>query len=124
MEELPKAFACSTDTDGAGPPMVVMLSSAGITRTAWDQQKKDRLVGASDIPIVRLNPMGVLEKKVVAEQKLREYAESHSVYTPVAGALGNMWFVWPGCRREWRRILHRPSDRVKVRRLAFRPANP
>jgi len=53
-------------------PKVVMLSSAGITRPAWDENKKEKLKGCADIPIVRLNPFGILDIKAESEQKLRE----------------------------------------------------
>ena len=69
MEALPAMFADGADGDVA--PRVVMLSSAGVTRTAWDDAKKARLVGASDIPIIRLNPGGVLDRKREAEELLR-----------------------------------------------------
>ena len=50
-------------------PSVIMLSSAGVTRPSWDDAKKERLVGASDIPIVRLNPMGILDQKCAAPRR-------------------------------------------------------
>jgi hypothetical protein len=53
-------------------PKVVMLSSAGITRPSWDENKKEKLKGCADIPIVRLNPFGILDIKAESEQKLRE----------------------------------------------------
>jgi uncharacterized protein YbjT (DUF2867 family) len=36
--------------DGPALPRVVMLSSAGVTRTSWEDEKKARLIGAADIP--------------------------------------------------------------------------
>lgn len=53
-------------------PKVVMLSSAGVTRPSWDDNKKERLSGCADIPIVRLNPFGILDIKAESEKKLRE----------------------------------------------------
>ena len=53
-------------------PKVVMLSSAGITRPSWDEKKKEKFKGCADIPIVRLNPFGILDIKAESEQKLRE----------------------------------------------------
>ena len=41
----------------AGYPKVVMLSSAGVTRPSWTEEKKSKLSGCADIPIVRLNPV-------------------------------------------------------------------
>ena len=49
MTALPAAYASSGSTT-VEPPTIVMLSSAGVTRPAWDEKKKDSLIGASDIP--------------------------------------------------------------------------
>ena len=64
MAALPPAFVNGGDAAAAGgaPPRVVMLSSAGVTRPGWDEAKKEKLVGAADIPIIRLNPGGILGK--------------------------------------------------------------
>ncbi|KAJ1451139.1 hypothetical protein M885DRAFT_530620 [Pelagophyceae sp. CCMP2097] len=59
-----------------------MLSSAGVTRPAWADEKKERLAGAADIPIIRLNPGGILGLKVVAEDVLRASALRYSVVRP------------------------------------------
>lgn len=67
----------------ASPPLFVMLSSAGVTRPAWDDAKKDKLVGCADIPIIRLNPGGILGKKVVAEDLLRQTGENSVPYCVV-----------------------------------------
>lgn len=50
-------------TSGLGGPRVVMCSSAAVTRPSWSDAKKQRYVGAADIPIVRLNPFGILDIK-------------------------------------------------------------
>ena len=63
-------------------PAVVMCSSAGVTRPAWDDAKKERLVGAADIPIIRLNPGGILGQKADAEEALRESGFSYCVVRP------------------------------------------
>ena len=55
-------------------PRLVMCSSAGVTRPQWDADKKKRLVGAADIPIVRLNPFGILDIKFESEETLRRSA--------------------------------------------------
>jgi uncharacterized protein YbjT (DUF2867 family) len=52
-------------------PRMVMCSSAGVSRPQWSDKKKERLVGAADIPIVRLNPFGILDIKLASEDKLR-----------------------------------------------------
>jgi len=53
-------------------PQVIMLSSAGVTRPSWTDAKKEKLEGCADIPIVRLNPFGILDIKAASEQSLRE----------------------------------------------------
>lgn len=52
-------------------PKVVMLSSAGVTRPSWDEEKKAKYRGCADIPIVRLNPFGILDVKAESEEGLR-----------------------------------------------------
>jgi len=52
-------------------PKVIMLSSAGVTRPDWSEEKKTELEGAAAIPIVRLNPFGILGVKKESEEKLR-----------------------------------------------------
>jgi hypothetical protein len=53
-------------------PKVVMLSSAGVTRPAWKEEKKVMFPGSAEIPIVRLNPFGILGIKAESEEKLRQ----------------------------------------------------
>jgi hypothetical protein len=53
-------------------PKVVMLSSAGVTRPSWDEAKKQQFPGSAEIPIVRLNPFGILDVKAESEEKLRQ----------------------------------------------------
>lgn len=55
-------------------PRIAMCSSAGVTRTQWETSKKEKLVGAADIPIVRLNPFGILDIKFESEETLRRAA--------------------------------------------------
>lgn len=106
---MPKAFSkAGTSGEGSVPPMIVMLSSAGVTRTGWDEAKKERLVGAADIPIIRLNPMGILEKKKEAEQILREWLASIPIASRDAAHGIHL------CRREWRALLHREADGAQV----------
>lgn len=66
----------------AAYPRVVMCSSAAVTRSTWSEEKKQRLIGASDIPIVRLNPFGVLDLKRQAEQTLRDTGASYTIIRP------------------------------------------
>ena len=49
----------------------VMCSSAGVSRPTWSDDKKQRLIGCSDIPIVRLNPGNILGTKLESEELVR-----------------------------------------------------
>ncbi|CAE8615506.1 unnamed protein product [Polarella glacialis] len=86
LKALGELFVDTSD----GPPKVVMVSSAAVTRPMWSEEKKQRLPGCADIPIVRLNPDGILDKKVKAEDVLRESSARYSVVRPV------------GLKDEWR----------------------
>ena len=70
---LAKYFA-STNGDGEEEtlPKVIMLSSAGVTRPSWDEEKKAKFAGCADIPIVRLSPFGILDIKADSEERLRK----------------------------------------------------
>jgi uncharacterized protein YbjT (DUF2867 family) len=70
-------------------PKVVMCSSAGVTRPAWDAKKKKLLPGAADIPIVRLNPFGILDIKRGSEEKLRQSGIGYCIVRP--GGLNDKW---------------------------------
>lgn len=70
-------------------PKVVMLSSAGVTRPTWDDEKKERFRGAADIPIVRLNPFGILDIKRESEEKLRETGVDYCIVRPAG--LNDEW---------------------------------
>ena len=76
-----------------GFPKLVVCSSAGVTRPSWSDEKKKRLVGSADIPIVRLNPFGILDIKRQSEEKLRETCNQCNVpYTIVRPAgLNDDW---------------------------------
>jgi hypothetical protein len=60
-------------------PKIVMLSSAGVTRPDWSDEKKLALEGSAAIPIVRLNPFGILGLKKESEEKLRACGECYIV---------------------------------------------
>jgi hypothetical protein len=75
-------------------PRVVMLSSAGVTRLTWDDKKKELFPGAADIPIVRLNPFGILDVKRTSEEALRESGVPYCIVRP-AGLNDN----WPAGSR-------------------------
>jgi len=55
-----------------GYPKMILLSSAGVTRPSWDEVKKEKFRGAAEIPIVRLNPFGILGIKAASEESLRQ----------------------------------------------------
>lgn len=61
--------------DGKSLPKIVMLSSAGVTRPSWSEEKKLALEGCAGIPIVRLNPFGILDVKRESEETLRTCGE-------------------------------------------------
>lgn len=61
---------------------VVMLSSAGVTRPSWSKSRRARHAGAYDIPIIRLNPGGVLGRKRKAEKKLARATADFAVVRP------------------------------------------
>ena len=77
---LAEAFASINGNDNL--PKVVMLSSAGVTRPSWDDEKKALFVGAADIPIVRLNPFNILNIKAKSEEKLRMSGTPYCIYRP------------------------------------------
>ena len=58
-------------------PNCVMLSSAAVTRPSWSSRKQKRFARSYDIPIVRLNPAGILGKKLNAEKKRHLKAVLH-----------------------------------------------
>ena len=78
---LADAFASSVNGND-NLPKVVMLSSAGVTRPSWDDEKKALFVGAADIPIVRLNPFNILNIKAESEEKLRQSGTPYCIYRP------------------------------------------
>lgn len=88
MKLVTPAFERSADSSA---PKILFLSSAGVTRPAWTDEKKERLVGASDIPIIRLNPGGILGKKADAEQMLRDSGVGYCVVRPT----GLKFEDWP-----------------------------
>jgi uncharacterized protein YbjT (DUF2867 family) len=88
MQQLPKLFE---EEDSAATPRVVMLSSAGVTRTVWSDEKKERLVGAADIPIIRLNPGGILDCKRQAEELLRQSGVPYCIVRPTGLKLDGSW---------------------------------
>jgi hypothetical protein len=63
-------------------PKLVMLSSAGVTRPDWNDEKKATFEGSAAIPIVRLNPFGILGIKRESEDKLRSCGVEYCIFRP------------------------------------------
>ena len=80
-------------------PRIVMCSSAGVTRPQWSAEKKQRLIGASDIPIVRLNPFGILDIKFESEETLRRAARSRRIPYCIVRPSGLNDDNWPAGSR-------------------------
>lgn len=80
ISALTKAFDQCDQNDGL--PKVVMLSSAGVTRPSWSDEKKIKLTGCADIPIVRLNPFGILNIKAESEEILRKSGVNYVIFRP------------------------------------------
>ena len=72
----------SLDLGDDGCPKLILCSSAGVTRPEWSAEKKKRLEGAADIPIVRLNPFNVLGLKKQGEDVLRNSNIPYSIVRP------------------------------------------
>jgi uncharacterized protein YbjT (DUF2867 family) len=68
---------------------VVMCSSAGVTRTVWSAEKQALYPGAADIPIVRLNPFGILDQKRKSEEALRATGCRYAIVRPTG--LNDNW---------------------------------
>jgi hypothetical protein len=63
-------------------PKVILVSSAGVTRTIWPDKKKKKYEGCADIPIVRLNPLKILDVKRNGETALRKTKCSYAIVRP------------------------------------------
>lgn len=81
-----KAFEGTEDSE---KPKIIMLSSAGVTRPSWDEGKKEMFKGCADIPIVRLNPFGILDIKADSEESLRKSGVSYCIFRPTG--LNDNW---------------------------------
>ena len=75
-------FGKALGTMESSVPRIALCSSAGVTRPAWPEEKKEKLIGASDIPIIRLNPGGILGQKVAAEEALRGTGVNYAIVRP------------------------------------------
>jgi uncharacterized protein YbjT (DUF2867 family) len=77
------------EKNGLRFPKLVMCSSAGVTRPTWDEAKRKQFAGAADIPIVRLNPFGILDVKRNSEEKLRQSGIDYCIVRP--SGLNDNW---------------------------------
>lgn len=79
IKEFGKIFSAK-EKDGL--PQIIMCSSAGVSRPSWDDSKKKKFIGASDIPIVRLNPLNILDRKLEGENILRQSGADYCIVRP------------------------------------------
>lgn len=79
---LAECFASVNRIGAEDCPKVIMLSSAGVTRPSWSDEKKAIFPGSADIPIVRLNPFGILGIKAESEEKLRQSGVNYCIIRP------------------------------------------
>ena len=86
---LAECFSSEINGDSSRYPKVVMLSSAGVTRPSWSAEQKAMFPGSADIPIVRLNPFGILDIKAESEQKLRQSGVEYCIIRPCG--LNDKW---------------------------------
>mmetsp|Transcript_15552 Transcript_15552/g.23123 ORF Transcript_15552/g.23123 Transcript_15552/m.23123 type:complete len:398 (-) Transcript_15552:46-1239(-) len=89
LAKSPKRTLANGSDKSAPLPKVVMLSSAGVTRPDWTDEKKSALEGCAGIPIVRLNPFGILGVKKQSEEELRNCGTEYTIFRP--GGLNDKW---------------------------------
>ncbi|KAL9187312.1 hypothetical protein ACHAXT_001415 [Thalassiosira profunda] len=89
LSKTPKRTLANGSDKSVPLPKVVMLSSAGVTRPDWDEAKTAALEGSAGIPIVRLNPFGILGVKRESEEKLRGCGVEYCIFRP--GGLNDSW---------------------------------
>jgi NAD(P)H-binding len=86
VDESSAPESMSVGADQLLPPMplpkVVMCSSSGVTRPVWSETKKQKYRAAADIPIVRLNPFSILDRKRESEQLLRQSGVDYCIVRP------------------------------------------
>lgn len=83
-------------------PRVVLVSSAAVERNA--RIGDDEAARKRDIPIVQLNPGGILNYKYEGEQALRASGLPYTVIRPVGVYLMRMDCM-RGCKGGWRGFL-------------------
>lgn len=71
LSAITKSLLKNQSSNNQNYPKLVMRSSAGVTRPTWDNAKKRKYQGAADIPIVRLNPFNILQRKYDSEMVVR-----------------------------------------------------
>lgn len=74
--------AAVTRPVSAHSKFMMALSAFSHLFQAWPEEKKDRYKGASDIPIVRLNPLNILDVKRAAEDELRCSEGRYTIVRP------------------------------------------
>ena len=60
-------------------PRFIMLSSAAVTRPSWSDDRKRAFPEASSIPIVKLNPLGLLDVKLKGEMMMRQTGAPYTI---------------------------------------------
>lgn len=68
----------------AAPPVLVVASAAAVTRPSWTAEQVAANPGAAAIPIVRLNPGGVLGAKVAGEEGVRASGARYAIIRATA----------------------------------------
>ncbi|GAB0495042.1 hypothetical protein MMPV_006339 [Pyropia vietnamensis] len=68
----------------AAPPVMVVASAAAVTRPGWTAEQVAANPGAATIPIVRLNPGGVLGAKAAGEEGVRGSGVSYAIIRATA----------------------------------------
>jgi len=86
---LAKCFQAEDEDSSNATPKVIMLSSAGVTRPSWSEEKKAMFEGSADIPIVRLNPFNILNIKADSEERLRQSRVPYTIFRPTG--LNDKW---------------------------------
>eukprot|EP00520_Triparma_pacifica_P018855 CAMPEP_0118655054 /NCGR_PEP_ID=MMETSP0785-20121206/12717_1 /TAXON_ID=91992 /ORGANISM="Bolidomonas pacifica, Strain CCMP 1866" /LENGTH=319 /DNA_ID=CAMNT_0006547753 /DNA_START=34 /DNA_END=989 /DNA_ORIENTATION=+ len=86
--DLPPSTSTSTPTSTSS---IILLSSAGVTRPSWSTTKSKRYPQSHDIPIIRLNPGGVLDRKFESEEYVRSSNIPYTIVRPVGLKSEDVW---------------------------------
>jgi hypothetical protein len=79
-------------------PKIVMCSSAGVTRSTRDKEKRGQFIGAAAISIGRLNPFGILDVKRESEERLRQTCTTRSIPVCYRVRMRWRWKLYSGWR--------------------------